>query len=70
MKYLIAVTASLVLALGYYQNCKMIKELKLKVRTLDVQYNYLVLELSMGSMKNWQGEYLIQRDIKLKEKSK
>jgi hypothetical protein len=45
-----------------------IREVEQVVKTLEVQYNYLALELSMGNKKNFQGEYLIQRDMKLKEK--
>ena len=47
---------------------KSILELEKAVRILDIQYKYLSLELSQGHLKNWQGEYLIQRNIKLKEK--
>jgi len=45
-----------------------VKSLKNQLAVLDMKYNYMCLELTSGDSNIHRGEYIITRDIRLKEK--
>ena len=67
MKILLSIVVLLLILLNISQH-RLIENLEHKVNTVELQYKYIILELTSGDANIYKDEYLITKHPGLKEK--